>query len=179
MLLLIFLCTACRSNREYSSRRAAVFTSPTPASFPWPPSMLGASIGRHSSSVLMAWKASDKRTAIWCWSEVELSLQEALTCNRRRQTNKTQSPSDPFTTPGYLKDHGIYDNINVSPELLRLSKVTGFFFRIIHQNLKSSKELLCVFRVPQNHLDLDSLAPSRFFQVVFDPTLWFPLVSSD
>lgn len=72
-----------------------------------------------------------------------------------------------------------YDNINVSPELLRLSKVTGFFFRIIHQNLKSSKELLCVFRVPQNHLDLDSLAPSRFFQVVFDPTLWFPLVSSD
>lgn len=60
-----FLWTACSSSSEYSSSRAAVFTSPNPSdSPPSTPSIPGAPSGRQSSSTLIAWKASDRRLAI-------------------------------------------------------------------------------------------------------------------
>ena len=96
--LLLLLVTACRRSREYSSRSAAVFTSPTPPSPPSTPNMPGgAPSGRQSSSALIARKASDRTTAICCWSGAESGWEEPLTWRRERE--RERQVSSHYTAP--------------------------------------------------------------------------------
>lgn len=89
--LLSRLLTACSSSSEYSSSSAAVLASLTP---PTPPR------GRLSSSALMAWKASDRTTDIWCWSWwVESSREEPLTCGGESKRERVRVVMSPMTSP--------------------------------------------------------------------------------
>lgn len=83
-VVLILLWTACRSSSEYSSSSAAVLASSTP------PSMLGVPSGKESSSVLMAWKASDRRRDIWHWWGAESSTEEPLTWKKNIRVNRPE-----------------------------------------------------------------------------------------